>query len=493
MRQFEHFIDGDWSAPASGSYLDSENPATGQPWSRIAMGNAADVDRAVAAAQRAFTGAWGAMTATRRGELLWRMGDVLLQNVDTLAELETRDNGRILSDMKGIVTYLAEFFRYYGGLADKMEGAVPPVEKAHYFNYTRHEPFGVVAALVPWNSPLLLAVWKLAPGLAAGNTFVIKPHEFASAGVLELASLMARSGFPAGTVNVVTGLGAEVGAPLVAHADVRKIAFTGGDVAGRAIAKSAADTFKPVTLELGGKSPNIIFADADLDAAAKGTVMGMFTTNGQACVACSRVLVHRDVEAAFHEHLVHHTRAARLGDPMNPDTDMGPLISAAHFERVMGFVTEARAQGAACILGGRKSTRDGLEAGHFLEPTILGGITNDMRIAQDEVFGPVMACMTFDTEVEAVQIANDTRYGLGAGLWTEDMRRAFRVSHQLQAGSVYVNSFRVVSYMSPFGGYKQSGIGRENGIEAIREYQQTKSVWFNLNEDAPAPFGKPYG
>lgn len=493
MKRFNHFINGQWTPPASGQYLDSENPATGAIWSQIAQGTAADVDSAVASARRAFEGEWGAMTATRRGELIWRMGDVLLQNVDKLAELETRDNGRILSDMKGIVRYLAEFFRYYGGLADKIEGAVPPVEKPNYFNYTRHEPYGVVAALVPWNSPLLLTVWKLAPGLAAGNTFVVKPHEFASAGALELASLMSQAGFPAGTVNVVTGLGHDAGVPLVAHPDVRKIAFTGGDVAGRAIAKSAADDFKPVTLELGGKSPNIIFADADLDAAAKGTVMGMFTTNGQACVACSRVLVHKDVAEKFHERLIHHTSAARLGDPMSPETDMGPLISAAHFDRVMGFVKEARDQGASCILGGEKSARNGLEAGYFLEPTILGNITNDMRIAQDEVFGPVMACMTFQDEEEAIKIANDTRYGLGAGLWTEDMRRAFRVSNRLQAGSVYVNSFRVVSYMSPFGGYKQSGIGRENGIEAIREYQQTKSIWFNLNEDAPAPFGKPYG
>jgi acyl-CoA reductase-like NAD-dependent aldehyde dehydrogenase len=395
--------------------------------------------------------------------------------------------------MKGIVAYLAEFFRYFGGLADKIEGAVPPVEKANYFNYTRHEPYGVVAALVPWNSPLLLTVWKLAPGLAAGNTFVVKPHEFASAGALELASLMSKAGFPDGTVNVVTGLGHDVGVPLVAHPNVRKIAFTGGDVAGRAIAKSAADDFKPITLELGGKSPNIIFADADLDAAAKGTVMGMFTTNGQACVACSRVLVQQEVAEAFHERLVHHTAEACLGDPMDPRTHMGPLISAAHFDRVMGFVDEARGQGATCILGGAKSTRPGLEAGHFLEPTILGNITNDMRIAQDEVFGPVMACMTFVDEDDAVRIANDTRYGLGAGLWTEDMRRAFRVAHRLQAGSVYVNSFRVVSYMSPFGGYKQSGIGRENGLEAMREYQQTKSVWLNLNEDSPPAFGKPYG
>ena len=493
MKRFDHFINGQWATPASGNYLDSENPATGRPWSQIARGTEADVNAAVAAAQKAFDGEWGAMTATRRGELIWRMGDVLLQNVDKLAELETLDNGRILSDMKGIVGYLAEFFRYYGGLADKIEGAVPPVEKPNYFSYTRHEPFGVVAALVPWNSPLLLTVWKLAPGLAAGNTFVVKPHEFASAGALELASLMSKAGFPAGTVNVVTGLGQDVGVPLVAHRDVRKIAFTGGDVAGRAIAKSAADDFKPVTLELGGKSPNIIFADADLDAAAKGTVMGMFTTNGQACVACSRVLVHKDVAEKFNERLIHHTSAARLGDPMSKDTDMGPLISAAHFDRVMGFVKEAREQGASCILGGEKSTREGLEAGYFLEPTILGNITNDMRIAQDEVFGPVMACLTFEDEEEAITIANDTRYGLGAGLWTEDMRRAFRVSNRLQSGSVYVNSFRVVSYMSPFGGYKQSGIGRENGLEAIREYQQTKSVWFNLNEDAPAPFGKPYG
>ena len=493
MDRYDHYIDGAWTTPSSGAVLQSENPATGRPWAAIARGSEADVDAAVNAAGRALAGPWGAMTATERGRMLWRMGDVLVAHAERLALMETRDNGRILSDMRGIVTYLAEFFRYYGGLADKIEGAVPPVEKPAYFNYTRHEPYGVVAALVPWNSPLLLTVWKLAPGLAAGNTFVVKPHELASVGVLELAALFAEAGCPPGVVNVVTGLGDEVGAPLVAHPHVRKIAFTGGEVAARAIARSAAEDFKPVTLELGGKSPAIVFEDADLDAAAKGTVMGMFTTNGQACVACSRVLVQESVHDAFLERLVEHTEAARLGDPMDPDTDMGPLISAAHFERVMGFVDEAREQGATCVLGGARATRPDCGDGHFLEPTIMGGVRNAMRIAQEEVFGPVMSCLSFSDEDEAVRIANDTRYGLGAGVWTQDMRRAFRLSSRLQAGSIYVNSYRVVSFMSPFGGYKQSGIGRENGIEGIREYLQTKSVWIGLSEDAPAPFGKPYG
>jgi (Z)-2-((N-methylformamido)methylene)-5-hydroxybutyrolactone dehydrogenase len=493
MDHYHHYIDGQWVAPAGGGHIDSIDPYTGQPWATIARGTPADVDAAVQAADRALTGPWGQMTATARGAMLWRMGDVLLSNVDHLAMLESHDNGRILSDMKGIITYLAEFFRYFGGLADKIEGTVPPVEKPGYFNYTRHEPYGVVAALTPWNSPLLLTVWKLAPGLAAGNTFVLKPHEFASVGVLTLAALMTEAGLPPGVVNVVTGDGAGVGAPLVAHPKVRKVAFTGGDVAGRAIAQSAAADFKPVTLELGGKSPNIIFADANLDNAAKGTVMGMYTTNGQACVACSRVLVQDSVYDEFMERLVALTRTAQLGDPTDPATEMGPLISQAHFDRVLGYVTEATALGATCTLGGVRSTRPGCENGYFLEPTIIGGVSNTMRIAQEEIFGPVMTVLRFKDEDEAVQIANDTKFGLGAGVWTEDMRRAFRMSNRLQAGSVYVNSYRVVSFMSPFGGYKHSGIGRENGQDAICEYMQTKSVWIGLAETAPAPFGKPYG
>ena len=494
MKQYGNFIDGKWCSPVGGQSLDTENPFTRRPWASIARSGVEDVNRAVEAASSAFeTGPWRKLSATARGKLLWKMGDLLEANVDRLARLETYDNGRTLSDMQGIVAYLADYFRYFAGLADKVEGAVPPIEKNDYFNYTRHEPYGVVAAITPWNSPLLLVVWKLAPGLAAGNTFVLKPHEVASVATLELAALFTEAGFPNGVVNAVTGTGSEIGEALVTHPKVRKIAFTGGDVAGRAIYQTAARDFKPVTLELGGKSPNIVFEDANLDNAAKGSVLGMFNTSGQACIACSRVLVQESIFDEFVEKLIAHTSAARLGDPLDPATEMGPMGCRAHFDKVMGYISLARDEGASVLLGGEASRQPGLEAGYFIEPTILGNVTNDMRVAREEIFGPVMSCIKFSDEEEAIAIANDSNFGLGAGVWTENIRRAIRVSHRLEAGSVYVNSYRVVSFMSPFGGYKHSGLGRENGVDAIREYLQTKSVWISLNETAPAPFGKPYG
>ena len=494
MKRYQNFIDGEWVAPAGGQEIESENPYTRQTWATIARSGPDDVDRAVQAAYAAFkVGPWSKLSASARGKLLWRMGDLLEANVEHLALLETSDNGRTLSDMRGIVLYLADYFRYFAGLADKIEGAVPPLEKADYFNYTRHEPYGVVAAITPWNSPLLLVAWKLAPGLAAGNTFVLKPHEVASAGTLELAALFTEAGFPNGVVNVVTGTGVEVGEPLVTHPKVRKIAFTGGDTAGRAIYQTAAADFKPVTLELGGKSPNIVFADANLDNAAKGSVLGMFNTSGQACIACSRVLVQDGIYDEFVARLIAHTSAARLGDPTDPATEMGPMGCASHFAKVMGYLDLAREEGARVLLGGGASQRPGLEDGYFIEPTILGDVDNSMRIAREEIFGPVMSVIRFKDEEEAIRIANDSDFGLGAGVWTENMRTAIRVANQLEAGSVYVNSYRVVSYMSPFGGYKHSGLGRENGVDAIKEYLQVKSVWFSLNETAPPPFGKPYG
>lgn len=494
MHQYLNYIGGEWVAPLGGQEIETENPYSRQPWATIARSGPEDVDRAVEVASAAFRdGPWSKLSASARGKLLWRMGDLLEANAERLALLETNDNGRTLSDMRGIVLYLADYFRYFAGLADKVEGAVPPLEKADYFNYTRHEPYGVVVAITPWNSPLLLVVWKLAPGLAAGNTFVLKPHEVASVGTLELAALFAEAGFPAGVVNVITGTGAEVGEALVSHPKVRKIAFTGGDLAGRAIYQTAARDFKPVTLELGGKSPNLVFDDANLENAAKGTVLGMFNTSGQACIACSRVLVQDSIYDEFIEKLIAHTSLARLGDPADPGTEMGPMGCKQHFDKVMSYLDIAREEGARVLLGGKAAQGPGLEDGYFIEPTILGDVDNSMRVAREEIFGPIMCIIRFKDEDEAIHIANDSSYGLGAGVWTENMRRSIRVAHQLEAGSVYVNSYRVVSYMSPFGGYKHSGLGRENGVDAIREYLQTKSVWFSLNETAPPPFGKPYG
>jgi (Z)-2-((N-methylformamido)methylene)-5-hydroxybutyrolactone dehydrogenase len=490
VKDYSHYVDGEWVAPGGGEWVESENPYTGRPWARVARGTAADVDRAVEAACAAFEdGPWRTMSASARGAPLVRMADLLADNTDRLAELATRDSGRTISDMRGAIRYSAEFFRYYGGLADKVEGTVPPVEQPGYFTYTKHEPYGVVAAITPWNDPLLLVIMKLAPGLAAGNTFVVKPHEGATVCVLEFAALFAAAGFPPGVVNVVSGLGSEVGAALVEHPKVRKIAFTGGDLAARALYKAAAEDFKPVLLELGGKSPALIFDDADLDNAAKTTVGGMFTTSGQGCLVCSRVLVQDSIYDEFLAKLVEYTKSARLGDPADPETDLGPLANSAQFKRVTGYLDLAREEGATVATGGGPSAA----GGYFVEPTILTDVTNSMRAVREEIFGPVMACLRFTDEQDAIAIANDTPFGLAAGIWTENMRRAIQVSGRLRAGTVWVNSYRALSFTTPFGGYRHSGIGRENGIEAIREYLQTKSVWFGLTETVAAPFGQAYG
>jgi acyl-CoA reductase-like NAD-dependent aldehyde dehydrogenase len=384
--------------------------------------------------------------------------------------------------------YLPQFYYYFGGLADKIEGAVLPTDKAGIFNFTRHEPLGVVAAIVPWNSPLNLATWKLAPALAAGNTVVWKPSEYTSASALEFVRLFEEAGFPPGVVNVVTGFGKEVGEPLVAHPRVAKVAFTGGDAGGRAVYQAAAKDFKRVTLELGGKSANIVFEDAKLDNAVKGAISGIFAATGQTCIAGSRLLVHRSIHRELLERLVAFAKTARMGDPMSMETQVGPVTTRAQYEKVLEYIDVARQDGAKCVLGGGAAKRPECGDGWFVEPTIFDSVTNDMRIAREEVFGPVLSVIEFADDEEAVRIANDSPYGLAAGLWTESMRRAITVSQSLQAGIVWVNTYRAVSYMSPFGGYKHSGIGRENGQEAIREYLQTKSVWISTTEDVPNPF-----
>jgi acyl-CoA reductase-like NAD-dependent aldehyde dehydrogenase len=489
LQKYSLYIDGAERAPASGEWFETFNPFTGKPWALIPRGNAADVEAAVQAAHRAFReGEWPKLTASARGRLLVRLGELIAQNAERLAALEVRDNGKLIAEMAAQMRYLPQFYYYFGGLADKIEGAVLPADKAGIFNFTRHEPLGVVAAIVPWNSPLNLATWKLAPALAAGNTVVWKPSEYTSASALEFVRLFEAAGFPPGVVNVVTGTGREVGEPLVAHPRVAKVAFTGGDAGGRAVYQAAARDFKRVTLELGGKSANIVFEDARLDDAVKGAISGIFAATGQTCIAGSRLLVHRSIHREFLDRLVAFAKTARMGDPMSIETQVGPVTTRAQYERVLEYIGIARQEGARCVLGGGAAKRPECGEGWFVEPTIFDGVTNDMRIAREEVFGPVLSVIEFADDEEAVRIANDSLYGLAAGLWTESMRRALTVSQALQAGIVWVNTYRAVSYMSPFGGYKHSGIGRENGQEAIREYLQTKSVWISTAEDVPNPF-----
>lgn len=488
MKQYQHYIDGQWTDPESCQWFDTENPYTGEVWAKIARGNAADVDKAVAAAKAAFDGVWGTSNPTDRGKLLCRLADIIDREAERLGRLEVRDNGKLLAEMGSQTKYIGEWYRYFGGLADKIEGTVIPTDKPNMFNFTRYEPFGVVGLITPWNSPLLLVAYKLAPALAAGNTAVIKPSEFTSASTLEFMELIAEAGFPDGVVNVVTGFGAEAGGPLVDHPDVSKIAFTGSDASGQKIYEQGAKKLIPVTLELGGKSPNIVFSDADQDAAVMGAISGIFAATGQTCIAGSRLLVQKSIHDDFVARLVEVAKTAKIGDPMSLDTHVGPVTTPPQFKKVMDYLDIAKAEGANCILGGGAYTGEGAKGSQFVQPTIFTGVSNEMRIAQEEVFGPVLSVIPFDDEDDAVQIGNDINFGLAAGVWTSDIGRAIRMSERLRAGTVWVNTYRVVSYMTPFGGYKRSGLGRENGQQAIMAYLQQKSVWIATQTSAANPF-----
>ncbi len=489
LTRYQMFIGGQWVDAAGGETFYSDNPYTGQPWAQVPRARAADADRAVQAAHKAFTnGEWPKLNASKRGALLRKLGDLISEKSKFLAEIEVRDNGKLYAEMSAQTAYMAQWYYYFSGLADKIEGAVIPIDKPDTFNFTRHESLGVVAMIIPWNSPLLLLAWKLAPALAAGNTVVVKPSEYTSASALEFMKLIEAAGFPPGVVNVVTGYGTEVGTPLVEHPKVAKVAFTGSDATGQKIYESAARGLKRVSMELGGKSPNIVFDDAHLDNAIKGVISGIFAATGQTCIAGSRLLVQQSIHDHFVEKLVAFAKTAKMGNPMNLDTQVGPVTNPPQFEKILRYIEIAKKEGAQAVLGGGKAKRPECGSGWFVEPTIFTGVNNDMRIAQEEVFGPVLSVIPFDTEEEAIAIGNDVIFGLAAGVWTQNMRRAFLMSEKLQAGTVWVNTYRAVSYMSPFGGYKRSGIGRESGQEMIREYLQTKSVWISTATEVPNPF-----
>lgn len=490
LETLANFVDGAAVAPSTDAYIETSNPYTTQAWGRVPRSDKADVDAAVGAARRAFkSGPWSKMTPPQRAAVLHRMADTVAANAEELARIEVRDNGKTLKEMLPQVRRIPDWYRFYAGLADKINGAVLPTDKPGFMNYVTHEPLGVIAMITPWNSPLMLLAWKLAPALAAGNTAVVKPSEFTSASALRFAELMVEeAGLPSGVLNVVTGLGAEAGAALTSHPDVAKVAFTGGVGGGRAAYVAAAQNLRPVSLELGGKSPNILFEDCNLESAVRGVVSGIFSSGGQSCVAGSRALVHRSIHDAFVARAVELTAKIRLGDPMSADTDIGPVATEAQFERIMTCIGWAQEDGATTAIGGSKATDPAGGPALFVEPTIFTGVTNDMRIAREEVFGPVLAVIPFDTEEEALALANDSDFGLGAGIWTKDFARAHRAASQIEAGSVWVNSYKGTSPISPFGGYKQSGLGRESGIEMIRDYVETKSVWLNLSDDVPYPF-----
>ena len=489
MNKHQMLIGGEWVNPAGGQWIESINPFTAAPWALVPRGAKEDVNRAVAAAKKAFYSAgWRGMTASARGALLRRFADLVTAEAGRLAEIETTDNGKLLAEMRAQLNYLPEWFHYFGGLADKVEGRVIPIDKPGVFNYTREEPLGVVAAITPWNSPLLLAAWKLAPALAAGNTVVWKPSEFSSVSAFAFGELFEKAGFPPGVVNIVTGYGNEAGEPLITHPDVAKVAFTGGDRTGEYIYQLAARGIKHVTLELGGKSANIVFDDADLDQAVNGVVSGIFAATGQTCIAGARALIHRPIYDVFVDRLLELAKTARMGNPLELSTQVGPITTQPQYEKVLDYIRIAKEEGAVCRLGGGPARRPECGSGWFVEPTVFTEVRPDMRVANEEIFGPVLSIIAFEDEEEAVRIANGTVYGLAAGVWTTSIRRAISMAERLEAGTIWINTYRAVSYMSPFGGYKRSGVGRESGIDAIRDYLQTKSVWIDLSGKAPNPF-----
>lgn len=490
-RRYQLFIDGQFVDAESGKTFKSPNPATGATFAEVAEADKADVDKAVAAARKALDGKWSKMSARDRGRLLYKLSQLIEEHAGELAALETSDNGKPIKestyiDLPGVV----ENFEYFAGWSTKIEGETIPVP-GQMFNYTLREPVGVCGQIIPWNFPLLMAAWKLAPALACGNTVVLKPAEQTPVTALELAKLIQEAGFPEGVVNIIPGYGETAGAALAAHPGIDKIAFTGSTEIGKVIARSAAENLTKVSLELGGKAPNVIFADADLDQAVNGAMMGIFFNQGQVCCAGSRVFIEASVKDEFLARFKEKAERITVGDPMDKATLMGPQVSMEQLNKIRSYVGIARDEGATVLSGGQSIQLEGaFQNGYFFQPTIFSEVNNSMRVAQEEIFGPVSSVITFDNDDDLIKQANETMYGLSAGIWTNNITRAHRFARAVKAGVVWINTFNMMNAASPFGGYKQSGYGREMGKHALELYTQVKSVWVDLSGKPIGWFGK---
>jgi betaine-aldehyde dehydrogenase len=482
-RRYQLFIDGKWVDAESGKTFSSPNPATGEVLAEVAEADKADIDKAVMAARKAYEGKWAKLSARDRGKLLYKLAQLIESNAQLLAELETSDNGKPIRESIYIdIPQVIEHFEYYAGLADKIEGETIPVS-GRMLNYTVREPLGVCGQIIPWNFPLIMAAWKIAPALAAGNTVVLKPAEQTPVTALELGRLCQEAGFPDGVINIVPGFGETAGAALTSHPGVDKISFTGSTDVGRLVAKAAAQNLTKVSLELGGKAPNIVFADASLDQAIEGALMGIYYNQGQVCSAGSRLFLEEKIKDQFLDAFKQRSEKIRVGDPMDNSTQMGPQVSEEQLNKIKNYVDIARSEGAMILTGGESPQLEGhLNSGYFFKPTIFSNVNNHMRVAQEEIFGPVVSVITFKDGDDLIKQANETIYGLSAGIWTRDITRAHKFAKEIKAGVVWINTYNMFDAASPFGGYKQSGYGRELGKYAIDLYTQIKSVWVDLSD-----------
>ena len=488
LENYQMYIGGEWVDATGEKTFESLNPANGEAWSTVPEATEHDVDRAVQAAHKAFTdGPWPAMTPTQRGKLLRRLAELLAERSELLGRVETVDTGKLFKETRWQASYIAEFFQYYAGLADKIHGDTLPIDKPNMWTMTLREPLGVVAAVVPWNSQLFLVAVKIGPALAAGNTVVLKASEHASAPMLEFAKVFEEAGFPPGVFNVVTGFGDPCGKALTCHPLVDRISFTGGPETARHVVRNSAENFAQVSLELGGKSPMVIFDDADLESATNGVLLSIFSASGQSCVAASRLFLHERIHDEMLERIAAKAKEIRIGDPLHDASQMGPLATLAQLRTIESTVADARRKGATVVHGGRQPAT--LDKGWYYEPTIVDCPSQDLDVVRNELFGPVVSALTFGDEAEVISAANNTRFGLAAGIFTRDVGKALRVTQQIRAGIVWVNTYRMVSPIAPFGGFKDSGWGRESGLDAVYDYTRPKTVWINTSPD---PISDPF-